>query len=42
MRGWIGAVREGVSRNSMIMPDGYYRSSMYYNILESEWLVVKL
>jgi len=37
----IGAVREGVLRNSMIMPDGYYRSSVYYGILDDEWPVVK-
>jgi len=33
----IGAVREGVLRNSMIMPDGYKRSSVYYSILDDEW-----
>jgi N-acetyltransferase len=37
----IGAVREGVLRNSMIMPDGYYRSSVYYSILANEWPAVK-
>jgi N-acetyltransferase len=37
----IGAVREGVLRNNMIMPDGYYRSSVYYSILDSEWPAVK-
>ena len=37
----IGAVREGVLRNSMIMPDGYYRSSVYYSILDNEWQAVK-
>ena len=37
----IGAVREGVLRNSLIMPDGYYRSSVYYSILDNEWPVVK-
>ncbi len=37
----IGAVREGVLRNSMIMPDGYYRSSVYYSILDNEWPAVK-
>jgi RimJ/RimL family protein N-acetyltransferase len=37
----IGAVREGVLRNNMIMPDGYYRSSVYYNILDNEWPTVK-
>ena len=37
----IGAVREGILRNSMIMPDGYYRSSVYYSILNNEWSAVK-
>ena len=37
----IGAVREGVLRNNMIMPDGYYRSSVYYSILDNEWPEVK-
>jgi RimJ/RimL family protein N-acetyltransferase len=37
----IGAVREGVLRNHMIMPDGYYRSSVYYSILDNEWPAVK-
>ena len=37
----IGAVREGVLRNSMIMPDGYKRSSVYYSILDAEWPAVK-
>ena len=37
----IGAVREGVLRNHMIMPDGAYRSSAYYSILDAEWPRVK-
>ena len=37
----IGAQREGVLRNSLIMPDGYYRSSVYYSILDNEWPAVK-
>ena len=37
----IGAMREGVLRNNMIMPDGYYRSSVYYSILDNEWPAVK-
>ncbi len=37
----IGAVREGILRNNMIMPDGYYRSSVYYSILDSEWPAVQ-
>ncbi|MGW8249726.1 MAG: GNAT family N-acetyltransferase [Anaerolineales bacterium] len=37
----IGAVREGVLREHMILPDGYLRSSVYYSILKSEWQKVK-
>ena len=37
----IGAVREGVLRNHMILPDGAYRDSVYYSILDREWPVVK-
>jgi N-acetyltransferase len=37
----IGGVKEGILRNHVIMPDGYYRHSVYYSIIESEWEVVK-
>lgn len=37
----IGAVREGVLRNHLIMPDGSYRHSVYYSIIQSEWPSVK-
>lgn len=37
----LGAVREGVLRNHMILPDGYYRHSVYYSILDTEWPQVK-
>lgn len=37
----IGAVREGVLRNHMILPDGYYRHSVFYSILNTEWPEVK-
>jgi N-acetyltransferase len=37
----IGAVKEGVLRNHMILPDGTIRSSVFYSILDSEWLSVK-
>ena len=33
----IGAVREGVLRNHMILPDGRTRDSVYYSILDLEW-----
>jgi RimJ/RimL family protein N-acetyltransferase len=37
----IGAVREGVLRDHMILPDGTIRSSVYYSILAREWPNVK-
>lgn len=37
----LGAVKEGVLRNHMIMPDGYFRHSVFYSILDSEWPQVK-
>jgi len=37
----IGAKKEGVLRNHMILPDGYIRHSVYYSILDSEWGDVK-
>jgi N-acetyltransferase len=37
----IGAVKEGVLRNHMILPDGRYRHSVYYSILDTEWPKVK-
>ncbi len=37
----LGAVREGVLRNHFIMPDGSYRYSVYYSIIQSEWPSVK-
>jgi N-acetyltransferase len=37
----IGAKKEGILRNHMILPDGVIRHSVYYSILESEWGDVK-
>ena len=37
----IGAIKEGLLRNHMILPDGYIRDSVYYSILNSEWPGVK-
>ncbi|MBK6647771.1 MAG: GNAT family N-acetyltransferase [Anaerolineales bacterium] len=37
----IGAVKEGVLRNHMITPDGRFRHSVFYSILDSEWAGVK-
>ena len=33
----INAVKEGVLRKHLIMPDGYVRDSVYYSIIASEW-----
>jgi RimJ/RimL family protein N-acetyltransferase len=37
----IGAVREGILRNHMILPDGHIRHSVFYSILDTEWPAVK-
>lgn len=37
----IGARREGVLRNHMILPDGRFRDSVYFSIIDTEWLDVK-
>ncbi len=37
----IGAVREGILRNHMILPDGRYRNSVFYSVLDTEWPDVK-
>lgn len=37
----IGATREGVLRNHVIMSDGYYRDTVFFSILEREWPTVK-
>lgn len=37
----LGAVREGVLRKHMILPDGRLRDSVYYSILDDEWSYVK-
>jgi RimJ/RimL family protein N-acetyltransferase len=37
----IGAVREGLLRNHMILPNGIVRHSVYYSIIDSEWPQVK-
>jgi RimJ/RimL family protein N-acetyltransferase len=37
----IGAVKEGVLRNHIILPDGYFRHSVFYSILDTEWGDVK-
>lgn len=37
----IGAIKEGVLRDHLILPDGYIRSSVIYSILAAEWPKVK-
>lgn len=37
----IGAKEEGTFRNHMIVHDGRYRHSVYFSVIESEWLEVK-
>jgi RimJ/RimL family protein N-acetyltransferase len=37
----LGAVKEGVLRNHMLLPDGYIRDSVVYSILPDEWPEVK-
>ena len=37
----IGAVKEGILRNHMILPDGHYRHSVFYSVLDTEWPEVK-
>jgi len=37
----IGAKKEGVLRNHMILPDGRYRDSIYFSIVDTEWPAVK-
>jgi N-acetyltransferase len=38
----LGAVREGVLRKHMLLPDGRARDSVYYSILDNEWPAVKV
>ena len=37
----LGAHREGTVREHLLRPDGVYRSSIYYSVLDSEWPAVK-
>lgn len=37
----LGAVKEGVLRNHMILPDGNFRYSVFYSIIDSEWPTIK-
>ncbi|MGW5668118.1 GNAT family N-acetyltransferase [Micromonospora sp. NPDC003776] len=38
----LGAVREGVLRRHMLMPDGSWRDSVYFSIIETEWPAVRV
>ncbi len=37
----LGAVREGVLRNQMILPDGHKRNTVMYSITDDEWPTVR-
>lgn len=37
----IGAREEGTLRNHMISPDGSYRDTVYFSVIDSEWAEVK-
>lgn len=37
----LGAVPEARLREDVLLPDGYFRTSVYYSILEAEWPGVK-
>jgi RimJ/RimL family protein N-acetyltransferase len=37
----LGAVREGVLRRHMRLPDGFIRDTVYYSILAEEWPAVR-
>ena len=37
----LGASKEGILRNHMILPNGYIRDSVYYSIIEQEWPAIK-
>ncbi len=37
----IGAVKEGILRKHMILPDGYMRDSVIFSVIDTDWPVVK-
>ena len=37
----LGAVKEGLLRKHMLLPDGFIRDSVFYSILDTEWPTVK-
>jgi RimJ/RimL family protein N-acetyltransferase len=38
----LGAVKEGVFRNHMVLLDGTIRHSVYYSIIDAEWPAIKI
>ncbi len=38
----LGAVREGVLRSQMVMPDGWVRDTVMFSIVKAEWPAVKM
>jgi RimJ/RimL family protein N-acetyltransferase len=37
----LGAVREGVFRSHMVLPDGFVRDSVYFSVIVREWPAMK-
>ncbi len=37
----LGAVKEGVLRNHMTLPDGFIRHSVFYSVVPDEWPAIK-
>lgn len=37
----LGAVREGVLRKHMLLPDGYERDTVMYSIIDDEWPAIR-
>ncbi|USK62266.1 GNAT family N-acetyltransferase [Peribacillus asahii] len=37
----IGGMKEGILRNHMIRKDGTFRNSVFYSVIESDWVSVK-
>jgi N-acetyltransferase len=37
----LGASREGIWRNHRILSTGQYRDTVYYSLIDSEWLTAK-
>ncbi|MEQ8826604.1 MAG: GNAT family protein, partial [Parvibaculum sp.] len=37
----LGAMREGVFRRHMVLPDGHVRDTVYFSIIREEWPEVR-